>query len=72
MLTLLFCFAEVIDTLVTAKDAHSEHLVQYGTPDEASVEFDILLNETLFKTCNYSTKELKNEAVLSLKQYYMH
>ena len=67
MLVLLFCFAAVVDTLVTAKDAHSEHLVQYGTPDEASVKFGILLNEALFKTCNYTTKELKNKAVLSLK-----
>ena len=44
---MLFCFAEVVDTLITTKDTHSEHLVQYDTPEEASIEFGILLNEII-------------------------
>ena len=40
----MFCFAEEVDTLVTTKDTHSE---QYGTPDEASIEFGILLNDII-------------------------
>ena len=47
MLTLLFCFAEVVDTSVTTKDTNSETLVQYGTPEDASIEFGILLNEII-------------------------
>ena len=37
----------MLDTLVTTKDTHSVDLVQYDTPDEASVEFGILLNEII-------------------------
>ena len=55
---IVFCFAEVEDTLVTTKDTHSGYLVQYGTPDEVSIEFGILLNEIIeelekmkLKTC---------------------
>ena len=34
----------MVDTLITTKDTHSE---QYGTPDEASIEFGILLNDII-------------------------
>ena len=45
----------VVDILVATEDGHSESLVQFPTPDEASVEFGILLDEIV--------KELeKNEA----------
>ena len=37
----------MVDTLVTTKDTHSGHLVQFGTPDEASIEFGILLSEII-------------------------
>ena len=37
----------MVDTLITTKDTHLVDLVQYGTPDEASVEFGILLNEII-------------------------
>ena len=35
----------VVDELRATKDTHSESLAQYSTPDEASVEFGILLDE---------------------------
>jgi len=41
-------FVDVVDMPVVAiKDTNSESLVQYSTPDEASIEFGILLQEIL-------------------------
>ena len=43
----VMCFADVVDMVVATKNAHLENLVQYCTPDEASIEFGILLNEII-------------------------
>ena len=44
---------------VATEDVHSESLVQFSTPDEASVEFGILLNEIV--------KELEKEEASNLR-----
>ena len=48
MLTLL-CFVHVVDMPVATKDVHSESLAQFSTPDKASVEFGILLDEIVLE-----------------------
>ena len=53
------------DTLVTTKDTHSGHLVQYGTPDEVSVEFGILLNEIIEELEKNETKNLRKLKTIS-------
>ena len=60
LLTLLYCtcIAEVADVSVTTKDTHSENIVQYCTPDDANVEFGLLLNEII--------KELKKDETSNL------
>ena len=58
LLTLLYCIAEVADVSVATKDTHSENIVQYCTPDDANVEFGLLLNEII--------KELKKDETSNL------
>ena len=48
LLTLLYCFADMSAGMAT-KDPSSENLDHFGTPDEASVEFGILLNEIIME-----------------------
>ena len=36
------------------------------------IQIQVIYNAMLFKTISYTTKELKNKAFLSLKQYCMH
>ena len=55
---MLYCFTEVMDKLVDTKDTHSENVVKYCTPDEASIEFGLLLNEII--------KELKKNETNNL------
>ena len=49
LLTLLYCTAEEVDRLVATKDTHSENVVQYCTPDKASIEFGLLLNDIIME-----------------------
>ena len=39
------CFVHVVEISVATEDVHSDSLVQFSTPDKASVEFGILLDE---------------------------
>ena len=51
--------------LVATKDTHSETLVQHGTPDEASVEFGILLNKIIIELEKDKTSNLETLKTIS-------
>ena len=65
LLILLYCFAEVVDMLVATKDTDSENLVQFGTPDKASVEFGILLSDIIMELEKNETGNLRKLKIIS-------
>ena len=65
LLTLLYCIAEMVDMLVATKDTDSENLVHFSTPDEASIEFGILLNEIIEELEKNETSNLRKLKTIS-------
>ena len=53
------------DVSVATKDTHSENVVQYCTPDEASIEFGILLNEIIEELEKNETSNLRKLKTIS-------
>ena len=51
--------------LVATKDSHSENSVQFGTPDEASIEFGFLLNEIIEELEKNETSNLRKLKIIS-------